>query len=173
MRVIQQLLLVILATLSLSANATPSQEKPKSIADFKSVEIFKSKSCNCCNKYAKILRKEGLAPLVRNTDAVRSLYIDLEIEQAFRSCHITVADGYFFSGHVPPQDIKTVLKDKPKIRGLLVPRMPAGSPGMEVPGHPGETYKIYSLDFRGSIEEYRTQSPKLDKASEVLNTATE
>ena len=56
------------------------------------------------------------------------------IPDAVGSCHTGVVEGYAIEGHVPAQDIKRLLAERPKARGLSVPGMPAGSPGMEVPG---------------------------------------
>ena len=47
------------------------------------------------------------------------------------ACHTAFVDGYAIEGHVPASDIKRLLEEKPKLRGLAVPGMPAGSPGME------------------------------------------
>jgi hypothetical protein len=47
------------------------------------------------------------------------------------SCHTAVINGYVIEGHVPAEDIKRLLREKPKALGLAVPGMPLGSPGME------------------------------------------
>jgi hypothetical protein len=54
------------------------------------------------------------------------------IPMPLRSCHVALANGYAFEGHVPADLVKKVLAEKPKILGLAVPGMPAGSPGMEM-----------------------------------------
>jgi hypothetical protein len=41
--------------------------------------------------------------------------------------------GYAIEGHVPADDIKRLLAERPKAKGLAVPAMPLGSPGMEGP----------------------------------------
>ena len=56
------------------------------------------------------------------------------IPDSVGGCHTAVVDGYAIEGHVPAQDIKRLLAERPKARGISVPGMPAGSPGMEVPG---------------------------------------
>jgi len=50
------------------------------------------------------------------------------------SCHTAVIGGYAIEGHVPAREIKRLLAEKPKARGLAVAGMPAGSPGMEQGG---------------------------------------
>lgn len=53
------------------------------------------------------------------------------IPDALGSCHTGVVEGYAIEGHVPAREIKRLLAERPKARGLAVPGMPMGSPGME------------------------------------------
>ena len=53
------------------------------------------------------------------------------VPDALGSCHTAVIEGYVIEGHVPAQDVKRLLAERPKARGLAVPGMPMGSPGME------------------------------------------
>ena len=53
------------------------------------------------------------------------------IPEALASCHTAVIDGYAIEGHVPVRELKRLLAERPKARGLAVPGMPQGSPGME------------------------------------------
>ena len=53
------------------------------------------------------------------------------IPRALGACHTAVVEGYAIEGHVPAREIKRLLAERPKARGLAVPGMPAGSPGME------------------------------------------
>ena len=53
------------------------------------------------------------------------------IPDALGGCHTGVVEGYAIEGHVPAREVKRLLAERPKARGLAVPGMPAGSPGME------------------------------------------
>jgi len=53
------------------------------------------------------------------------------ISDALSGCHTAVVEGYTIEGHVPARDIRRLLQEKPKAKGLAVPGMPGGSPGME------------------------------------------
>ena len=53
------------------------------------------------------------------------------IPDALGACHTALAAGYAIEGHVPAREIKRLLAERPKDRGLAVPGMPPGSPGME------------------------------------------
>jgi hypothetical protein len=63
-------------------------------------------------------------------------------------------------GHVPASAIRRLLSERPKARGLAVPGMPVGSPGMEVSGVPPEEYSVIMFGterqsygrFKGSVE---------------------
>ena len=50
------------------------------------------------------------------------------------SCHTAKVGGYIVEGHVPAEDIKRLLREKPAIAGISVAGMPMGSPGMEQGG---------------------------------------
>jgi hypothetical protein len=65
---------------------------------------------------------------VKDPNAYRARY---GIPRALGACHTAVIEGYAIEGHVPAREIKRLLKERPKARGLAVPGMPAGSPGME------------------------------------------
>lgn len=53
------------------------------------------------------------------------------VPEALRSCHTAIVAGYLVEGHVPAEAIRRLLRERPRVAGLAVPGMPAGSPGME------------------------------------------
>jgi len=65
---------------------------------------------------------------VRDPEAYRARF---GIPNALGGCHTAVVEGYAIEGHVPAREIKRLLAERPKARGLAVPGMPGGSPGME------------------------------------------
>lgn len=72
----------------------------------------------------------------------------LAVPQRLTSCHTAKVGGYIIEGHVPATAIKRLLREKPAVAGLSVPGMPAGSPGMEVPGKK-DAYDVVSFDKAG------------------------
>ena len=66
------------------------------------------------------------------------------------SCHTAIVDGYVIEGHVPADLIDRLLAERPHVTGLTVPGMPAGSPGMDVPGQPAQRYEVLTFDDRGA-----------------------
>lgn len=81
---------------------------------------------------------------VENPNSVKKLY---GIPDHLWSCHTAFIDEYFIEGHVPAEDIFRLLKEKPDVKGLVVPGMPIGSPGME--GGTPEKYEVLTLDKFG------------------------
>jgi hypothetical protein len=65
------------------------------------------------------------------------------------SCHTATVGGYVIEGHVPADLIDRLLTERPRVAGLTVPGMPAGSPGMEVPGQPSQRYEVLTFDTKG------------------------
>jgi hypothetical protein len=75
------------------------------------------------------------------------------------SCHTAEVGGYFVEGHVPANDVLRLLKEKPDAKGITVPRMPIGSPGMEV-GDEKEPYDVILVKKDGTTEVYASHGGK-------------
>ena len=65
------------------------------------------------------------------------------------SCHTAFVDGYVVEGHVPAEDIKRLLTERPDVAGIAVPGMPIGSPGMEGPNP--QPYDVLAFDEDGVL----------------------
>jgi hypothetical protein len=78
------------------------------------------------------MEREGFSVKVTEVADVGAERARLGMPDAFASCHTAKVGGYLLEGHVPAQDVKKLLRDKPAARGLAVPGMPVGSPGMEM-----------------------------------------
>jgi hypothetical protein len=76
------------------------------------------------------------------------------VPQALEACHTAVVDGYVIEGHVPADLIRTLLAERPHIRGLTGPGMPIGSPGMEDPTRPAEHYEVLAIHEDGGVHVY-------------------
>lgn len=97
----------------------------------KTVTVFKTSTCNCCTKWVEHLRSAGFTVDVHNTSSLASVRARAGVPVPLGSCHTAFAGAYVIEGHVPAQDIRRLLKERPRGRGLAVPGMPIGSPGME------------------------------------------
>ncbi|WNO05324.1 DUF411 domain-containing protein [Rhodoferax mekongensis] len=116
----------VLASLSALLAAPAWAAKPVGPA----MEVWKDPNCGCCKDWVKHLEQAGFAVRVYDTgnEAKRA---ELGMPQTLGSCHTGQVGGYVIEGHVPAEDIKRLLRDKPKALGLSVPGMPIGSPGMD------------------------------------------
>lgn len=100
------------------------------------VELYKSPYCGCCGKWAEHMTKAGFSVKTHEVEDVPGTRKKLGMPEKLGSCHTAKIGNYLLEGHVPAEDIKRLLKEKPKALGLAVPGMPAGSPGMDVPNSP-------------------------------------
>ena len=83
---------------------------------------------------------------------LRTIKQDHGVPDRLHSCHTALVQGYVIEGHVPADLIKRLLKEKPPLKGLGVPGMPIGSPGMEGPNP--QPYKVFAFDRNGGIRPY-------------------
>lgn len=137
------LTLVVLALLAACSRAAP-ESVPL-------VTVYKSPTCQCCSKWVEHLRASGFAVETRNEAAMNPLKTRLGVPQPLWSCHTAVVGDYVIEGHVPAADIHRLLAEKPKARGLAVPGMPIGSPGMEA-GERRDPYDVVLFDAADSAE---------------------
>ena len=97
------------------------------------VIVHKTESCGCCGAWVEHMQQAGFPVEVRNLDDVTPVKQRVGVPLAKGSCHTAEVGGYFVEGHVPADDVKRLLAEKPAAKGLVLPGMPAGSPGMETP----------------------------------------
>lgn len=119
------------------------------------VVVYKSPTCQCCNKWIAHLEQNGFKVTAKNTRNVKSIKEKYGIKHNFSACHTAVIAGYFVEGHVPAQSIHRLLSEKPDIKGITVPGMPIGSPGMEQ-GTRKQPYNVLAIDVDGSTAIYES-----------------
>jgi hypothetical protein len=118
-------------------------------ANAASMTVMKSPSCGCCSKWVEHVRAHGFDVKVVNVDDMMAVKAKAGISDKLASCHTTMVGGYVVEGHVPAADIKKLLAQKPKAKGIAVPRMPMGSPGMEHGDHK-QPYQTLLIKADGS-----------------------
>lgn len=106
------------------------------------IVVTKDPSCGCCGAWADHLKEAGFAVDVVESPQVNRLKVRLGVPSELASCHTAEVAGYVIEGHVPADAIKRLLIEKPAAKGLAVPGMPVGSPGMEVPGTTPDRYEV-------------------------------
>ncbi|MGF6275927.1 hypothetical protein ABIB38_004333 [Massilia sp. UYP11] len=97
------------------------------------IDVYKTESCGCCGAWVEHLEANGFTPRVTNVANPAEYRERGGIPHELGSCHTAMIQGYAIEGHVPAADIKRLLAQKPMAKGLAVPGMPLGSPGMEGP----------------------------------------
>jgi len=121
------------------------------------VKVYKSPTCSCCTKWADQLRASGFEVETVNVRDVVPIKKQFRVPPQLGSCHTAIVDGYVIEGHVPIADILRLLRERPDKKGIGVPGMPIGSPGMEGPDP--QPFKVYAFDAQGNIEEFASHSP--------------
>lgn len=133
---VRTLIAGVLMSFALAACAQSSEpERP-------GIVVYKSESCGCCKLWVRHLSKFGFPVEVHDVDNLNSVKERVGVPFGKGSCHTAEVGGYFIEGHVPADDIQRLLRERPKAKGLTVPGMPAGSPGMEVPSGKTQSYEV-------------------------------
>jgi len=134
----------LLCSILLVAPAVQAETLPE-------VEVWRSPSCGCCGAWIAHMREEGFTVKDHVTQEMHDVKVGLGVPAAYASCHTATVGGYLLEGHVPADDVKRLLAEKPDAgRGLLVPGMPVGSPGMEMPGR-SDPYDVLLLKEDGRV----------------------
>jgi hypothetical protein len=110
--------------------------------------LYRDPDCGCCGDYADHLRAHGHAVRVVATGDLARIKREHGVPEALRSCHTTLVGGYVVEGHVPVGVVERLLAERPAIRGVALPGMPLGSPGML--GPKSEPFVIYALPWRAA-----------------------
>lgn len=106
--------------------------------------MYKQAGCMCCDKHAELLEEQGFDVDLKTRDNVNFLKAELGIQPEFAGCHTMLVDDYIVEGHVPGNIIQRLLAEKPDIRGIALPGMPKGTPGM--PGERDQLLDVYVME---------------------------
>ncbi len=102
------------------------------------LEVWKDPGCPCCDGWVRHMRAAGFDAAVREVADVRPVKTANGVPEALWSCHTALVEGYAVEGHVPAADVRRLLAERPRARGLSAPGMPPSAPGMDMPGTPYE-----------------------------------
>ena len=132
-----------------------AQDRPR-------MRVFRDPGCECCRGWVRHMEQAGFEVRLEErprTDPVRRAS---GAPAELVGCHMALHDRFAFEGHVPAAAVHRFIADPGPWRGLAVPGMPAGSPGMEVEGVPAQTYDVLRYDQAGHYEAYaRAKGPDL------------
>ena len=132
----------LLATAAIVAASAKlrTEERPRAT-------VYKDPSCSCCSGWARHLTSAGFTVTAIETANVDAVKARLGVPDRLASCHTAEIGGYAIEGHVPAPAITRLLLEKPAAKGLAVPGMPVGAPGMD--GWSRETYDVILFGDNG------------------------
>jgi hypothetical protein len=133
---VRNLLTLVLLGVALSSGAVHA-EQPYAAT------LYKNPQCSCCEGYADYLRENGFEVTVKPTHDLPLMHRQYGVPEALVGCHTTLVDGYVIEGHVPIGPVLRMLTERPAIKGISLPGMPAGSPGMF--GEKTAPFTIYEI----------------------------
>ena len=161
-KLINPFLFVALALFMLSGYAQQSSEggniNKSSSPSLTEFTLYKNPQCSCCERWAEHMEKAGFQLQIQKLDDLSGIKREFGIPLSQQSCHTAVwKDGqarYVFEGHIPAALVQRFLDNPPEnAKGLLVPGMPVGSPGMEY-GDMRMPYDVLLLNNDGTTEVY-------------------
>lgn len=119
---------------------------------FYEVDVRRDVGCGCCELWAQHLRENGpFTVTVSDAANMREYKESLGVPANLASCHTGVVNGYWVEGHVPAREIARLLRERPRnVRGLSVPGMPIGSPGMDAPSGRRDAYDVIAVRRDGT-----------------------
>lgn len=132
-----------IALLALLATSSLAQA-----AEALNIDVYRDPNCGCCKAWISHLKENDFTVQDHVEPNMSAVKQRLGVEPRLASCHTGVIDGKFVEGHVPADQVKALLK-RDDLRGLAVPGMPKGSPGMEVEGRQ-DAYQVIGLTQAGA-----------------------
>ena len=127
------------------------------------ITVWKTPDCGCCKEWVTHLRKNGFEVVTNDIKDTAPMRQKLGLPVKFGSCHTAQMGAYVLEGHVPAQEVRRLLREKPQAVGLAVPGMPVGSPGMEV-GNTQDAYDVLLVLSDGSSRVYQSYPSKTVKS---------
>ena len=116
--------------------------------------VYRSPSCGCCGAWIDHVEKQGFQVTDIKTDEMDAIKQQHQLPANLASCHTAIIDGYVIEGHVPADDIKRFLRQKPQMAGLSVPAMPIGTPGMEMKNRK-QPFEVLAFNHQGNVEIFK------------------
>jgi hypothetical protein len=118
--------------------------------------VHRDPGCGCCGNWAQLARRAGYAVRIADEADMPGLKRRLGVPRQLEACHTAIVAGYVIEGHVPFNAIAWLLNRRPRgVRGLGVPGMPVGSPGMEAPSGQVEPFQVFAFNAAGRVAPLR------------------
>lgn len=144
-----------------AANCIAETPPEAPAADATKMVVHHDPNCSCCGKWIEHMEQHGFTvESIQETD-MNSIKQKLGVPENLPSCHTATVGGYVIEGHVPAADVQKLLENRPDAKGLSVPGMPLGSPGMEY-NNQHEAYDVVLFDDAGNSSVFNHYPAQLD-----------
>lgn len=130
---------------------SPSTSEHTQAAEEISLTMYHSPGCQCCVKWAAYLQNRGVEVTIEQAHNLQEIKEEHGVPNQLSSCHTAVVDGYVVEGHVPVEDIRKMLAERPDVIGISVPGMPQNSPGMDMPSDQSYQSVLFDEDENVSV----------------------
>ena len=120
------------------------------------ITVYLSPTCMCCSGWVEHIKQHGFEVNLEYRVDLTMVKQGFGVRPELSSCHTGVVNGYIIEGHVPGEVVRQFLAEAPPVRGLAVPGMPVGSPGMEMGGRV-DPYDVLTFTSTGQTEVYSRQ----------------
>lgn len=139
--------LTVLPGLGLLGGVAGCQQIPRVYA----LQVSRDVGCSCCHAWTEAMKASGRFQVTMVDVPDMSAYKrKVGVPAGLGSCHTALVDGLVVEGHVPAADILKLLQQRPLgVKGIAVPGMPRGSPGMEQPNGVIDSYTVVAFDAAG------------------------
>ena len=144
--------------------ATTAQREPTAVitqasapAKAEVITMLRDPNCGCCSLWGERARRAGYDVRITDSPDMASVKQQYGVPANLASCHTSLVGDYVIEGHVPLKDVERLLRERPKdIKGLAVPGMPTGAPGMESPDGTKQPYDVIAFTAGGQTRVYRS-----------------
>ncbi|MGB3401219.1 MAG: DUF411 domain-containing protein [Microcoleaceae cyanobacterium] len=107
------------------------------------ITVYRTPTCGCCKGWVEHIQQNNftVTDIVQPEAEIQAIRQKHNLPQQLASCHTAEINGYLVEGHVPVEDVKRLIAQKPNLAGIAVPGMPIGTPGMEM-GNRKESFDV-------------------------------
>ncbi len=135
--------------------AQPAAKPASPGAPIRDIVVYKDPNCGCCKEWVKHIQKAGFVATVHDMTDMSTVKRSFGVPEKLESCHTARVGKYSIEGHVPADVMIKLLAEQPAGRGLAVPGMPSGSPGME--GGRKDAFDVLLFDAAGKTRVYASR----------------
>jgi hypothetical protein len=125
------LVLAVIVSVATATYLAWSAGSVSNAAEPRKAVMYKPLQCGCCDDYAKYLERYGFEVEIKSLRSLTATKRMAGVPEGFEGCHTLLVAGYTVDGLVPIGTLEKLLTEKPAIKGITLPGMPWGAPGMQ------------------------------------------